>query len=163
MKTKGLFDRNTDMGFLLTTDGVQVFKAKTRFSIWPIALECLNLPPTIRAKRQNMLCTGSIPGPKSPKNLDSFLYPLIKEFEVLQMGIPAVLNSSLSDILPKRDREFVLKGHICLVGADMVAREKVVGSYTVIPHITFVVDIYTKVALWQIGYESDWQSFILLL
>lgn len=75
-----------------------------------------------------MLCTGFIPGPKGPKNLDTFLYPLIKEFEGLQNGIPAVLNSSISRSLPRRDREFILKGHICLVGADMVAREKVTKS-----------------------------------
>lgn len=87
-------------------------------------MECLNLPPTIRAKRQNLLCTGFIPGPKSLKNLDSFLYPLIKEFEALQNGIPGTLNGSLSAALPKGDREFILKGHICLVGADMIAREK---------------------------------------
>lgn len=72
-----------------------------------------------------MLCTGFIPGPKSPKNLDTFLYPLIKEFEALQNGIPGVLNGSLSLSLPKHDREFVLKGHICVVGADIIAREKV--------------------------------------
>lgn len=72
-----------------------------------------------------MLCTGFIPGPKGPKNLDSFLYPLVKEFETLQYGIPTVLNGSLSENLPRQDREFLLRGHICLVGADMIAREKV--------------------------------------
>lgn len=120
---KELFQRITDLGFVLTTDGVQVFKARKRFSIWPIALECLNLPPTIRGKRQNLLCTGFIPGPKGPKNLDSFLYPLIKEFEALQNGVTA-LDGAVPRSLPT-EREFVLKGHICLVGADMVAREKV--------------------------------------
>lgn len=125
LKGKGLFGSRTDLGFLLTTDGVQVFKAKTKFSIWPIALQCLNLPPAVRSKRQNLLCTGFIPGPKGPKNLDSFLYPLVKEFKALQNGVAAVLNGSLSSWLPKHDREFVLRGHICLVGADMIAREKV--------------------------------------
>lgn len=113
------------MGFLLTTDGVQVFKAKMKFSIWPIALVCLNLPPAIRTKHQNMLCVGFIPGPKGPKNLDTFLYPMIKEFEELENGIPGTLNGSLSSGLPRNSREFVLKAHICLVGADMIAREKV--------------------------------------
>lgn len=115
-------------GFLLTINGAQVFKAKTRFSIWPIALECLNLPPAVPAKRQNMLCVRFIPGPKGPKNLDTFLYPLVKEFDGLQNGIPAVLNGSISCSLLRRDREFTLKGHICLMGADMIAREKVAKS-----------------------------------
>lgn len=114
------------MAFVLSTDGVQVFKARTRFSIWPMALECLNLPPAIRGKRQNVLCTGFIPGPKGPKNLDSFLYPLVKEFEELQHGIIAI-NGSIPQSL-RTDREFILKAHICLVGADMVAIEKVTKS-----------------------------------
>lgn len=121
---------DTDLGFVLTTDGVQIFKTRSRFSIWPIVLQCLNLPPTIRAKRQNMLCTGFIPGPKGPKNLDSFLYPLIKEMEALQVGIPATYNASLPNTLPPSERIFVLKSHICLVGADMIAREKVAISYS---------------------------------
>lgn len=120
---KGLFKKTTDLGFVFTTDGVQVFKTKTRFSIWPMALECLNLAPEIRAKRQNLLCTGFIPGPKSPKNLDSFLYPMVKEFEELQNGVSAVNGAIPESIFT--ERQFTLKGHICLVGADMVAREKV--------------------------------------
>lgn len=47
LKAEGQFDSKTDLGFLLTTDGVQVFKAKTRFSIWLVVLECLYLPPVV--------------------------------------------------------------------------------------------------------------------
>lgn len=124
LKSKGLFRTKTDLAFLLTTDGVQIFKARARFSIWPIALECFNLPPAVRAKRQNMLCVGFIPGPKGPKNLDSFLFPLVKEFQVLQSGI-TTLNGAIPASLPIFERQFILRGHICLIGADMVAREKI--------------------------------------
>lgn len=77
-----------------------------------------------------MLCAGFIPGPKSPKNLDSFLYPLVQEMQILQDGIPGVLNAGLSSSLPEQQRRFILKGHICLIGADMVAREKVYHAQT---------------------------------
>lgn len=150
---KKLFRTSTDLGFVLSTNGVQVFKARTRFSIWPIVLECLNLPPTIRKKRQNLLCTGFIPGPKGPINLDSFLYPLVKEFEVLQRGIPGALNASIPRSLPT-DRKFTLKAHICLIGADMVAREKVtyssINDYK--PRLTLLV-----------GDESNREQVVLLL
>lgn len=39
MKTKkGLFDLDTDIGFMLSTDGVKVFKSRRSFSIWPLLL-----------------------------------------------------------------------------------------------------------------------------
>lgn len=38
MKKKGLFDLDTDIGFMLSTDGVKVFKSRRSFSIWPLLL-----------------------------------------------------------------------------------------------------------------------------
>ncbi|KAH0611860.1 uncharacterized protein H6S33_011125 [Morchella sextelata] len=122
MKAKRLFQQKTDLGFVLTTDGVQIFQSRAKFSIWPIALLCLNLPPTVRAKRQNMLCTGFIPGPKTPRDIDSFLYPLVKELEALERGIRGVLNASIPSWMP--EKHFTLHGYLCLVAADMIAREK---------------------------------------
>jgi hypothetical protein len=48
----------------------------------------LNLPPEIRVKKENMILCGFIPGPQNPKDLNSFLRPLIDEFLVL----PALLS-----------------------------------------------------------------------
>lgn len=67
-----------------------------------------------------MLLVGFIPGPKNPKNIDSFLYPLIQEFLQLEQGIPDVWNNT-------RKADFTLKAHICVVGADMPGREKLMN------------------------------------
>lgn len=38
MKAKGFFAADTDLAFMLSTDGVKVFKSRRSFSIWPILL-----------------------------------------------------------------------------------------------------------------------------
>ncbi|KAH8152606.1 uncharacterized protein LAJ45_03447 [Morchella importuna] len=121
MKTRhGLFSNDTDIGFLLSTDGVKVFKSRRSFSIWPLLLVNLNLPPAVRFKKRNMLLLGFIPGPNNPKDIESFLFPLIQEFLLLERGIPNVWNAS-------RNHNFTLRAHICLVAADMPGREKLMN------------------------------------
>jgi len=40
-------------------------------------LVCLNLPPEERFKRRNILVVGFTPGPNNPKDMDSYLWPLV--------------------------------------------------------------------------------------
>jgi len=92
-----------------------------------------SLPPDERYKLENLLFLGHIPGPDQPKDVDSFLEPLIAEFEVLQHGITAY--NAL------QDEEFLLRAHIIAVGADSRGREKVLhntgtGSYRYYPYCT---------------------------
>ena len=42
-KARGLYQDDTDMAFMLTTDGVKVFKTRDDFTIWPIMLVCILL------------------------------------------------------------------------------------------------------------------------
>ena len=51
-----------------------------------------NLPLQIRYLNKNILLAGLIPGPKNYKNLDSYLFSLIQEFQELDTGIPGVRN-----------------------------------------------------------------------
>lgn len=44
MKAKELFQQDTDIAFMMSTDGVKVFKSRRCFSIWPILL-VLSLTP----------------------------------------------------------------------------------------------------------------------
>jgi hypothetical protein len=69
-----------------------------------------------------MVLVGFIPGPKEPQNLDSFLYPLVKEFELLGNGVPGVYNAGRSGV----DSVFTMRAFIVSVGADMIGRSKVV-------------------------------------
>lgn len=115
-KEQGLYSQDTDLGFFFSTDGVRIFKTRSNFQIYPLLLVNLSLPPVERVKHRSMLLSGIIPGPKGPKDLDSFLYPLIREFKDLEVGVKAWNGF--------RRQEFILRAYISLIGADMVAREK---------------------------------------
>ncbi|KAG9084992.1 hypothetical protein FRC06_003777 [Ceratobasidium sp. 370] len=82
------FSAPTDVALGLSTDGFGPFKSRKQ-SCWPIIVFNYNLPPSIRFKLENILCLGVIPGPHSPKELDTFLEPLIAELEDLARGVPA--------------------------------------------------------------------------
>jgi hypothetical protein len=86
LKSKDLFGADTDIALTLSTDGVKVFKSRRAFNIWPLMLLCLNLPPEVRFKRRNVLFVGFIPGPANPKDMDSFLFPLVQELRQLEKG-----------------------------------------------------------------------------
>ena len=53
----------------------------------PVLVQVLNLPPQIRVKRENMLLSMLIPGPKSPKFIASFLHLLFREMRHAAHGI----------------------------------------------------------------------------
>ena len=61
LKEKGLFRDYRDLGFVFSTDGVQLFKIR-KFDIWPLLLINLNLPPNERVKKWNLILCGTIPG-----------------------------------------------------------------------------------------------------
>jgi len=46
-----------------------------------------NLPPDIRVKQENLMISALIPGPKAPKNFNSFLQPLVDELKKLQGNV----------------------------------------------------------------------------
>lgn len=62
-----------------------------------------------------MLC-GIIPGPGNPKDISSFLKPMIDEFSQLQNGVKAW------DRLGKES--FILRAHIALISGDTLAMAK---------------------------------------
>ena len=55
------------------------------YSAGVIFMVCLNLPPTLRYKRENVYLAGVIPGPKSPslEETNHFIEPLVLEFRDL--------------------------------------------------------------------------------
>ena len=69
-----------------------------------------------------MVLVGFIPGPKEPKDLDSFLYPLVQEFKALAHGIPGVFNAARQET---PQATFLMRAYIVTVGADMIGRSKV--------------------------------------
>lgn len=103
-------------------DGYQTFESHKSFTVMPMMLVCLNLPPELRFKEQNIMMHGIVPGPKQPDDTRSFLSPLIRDFERLQDGIRGVWNAFLQ-------AHTTMRAHICLVGSDMIARKVMMGTY----------------------------------
>ncbi|KAJ1556850.1 hypothetical protein HK405_001601, partial [Cladochytrium tenue] len=67
----------------------------------------------IRARDENLICVGVIPGPKKPMNMDSFLYPMVEELQLLGIGVTAFDSCTQT--------EFTLRAHIISVFGDMPA------------------------------------------
>ncbi|KAB5587541.1 Transposase family Tnp2 protein [Ceratobasidium theobromae] len=107
-------EREVALGF--ATDGMCPFKRR-KHSCWPLVLINYNLPPEIRTHIDNLLCVGLVPGPKSPKNLGSFLIPLIEELIELASGTPAV--DYVKGVI------FALRAHILAGFGDIPAISKI--------------------------------------
>jgi hypothetical protein len=82
------FSQPTDIALGLSSDGFGPFKS-CKQSCWPLLVFNYNLPPSVRTRLEHVLCLGVIPGPCSPKEIDTFLEPFIDELEELARGVPA--------------------------------------------------------------------------
>lgn len=76
----------------------------------PVILINYNLPPAIQYQCRNILLSHIIPGPQEPKNLNSFLHPLVTEMAELGAGIKAYNG--------KEKQPFDLKAWLVLVGGN---------------------------------------------
>ena len=110
------FSDRRDIALGLSLDGFAPFKRRNN-SAWPIILFNYNLPPDLRTHLDNLLCYGVIPGPKSVKDVDSFLIPLYDELMQLSEGVDGVLN-------PKAEEFFVLRAYLILLFGDIPAISK---------------------------------------
>lgn len=109
------FSCPNDIALGLSTDGFELFKSRKQ-SCWPLILVNYNLPPSIRTRLEHILCIGVIPGPNHPKEIDTFLLPLIEELETLARGIPAFDSADRSP--------FVLHAYLLACFGDMPAVAK---------------------------------------
>jgi hypothetical protein len=80
---EGFFLDERDIALSGSCDGFQLFKQKTD-DYWVVLFINNNLHPSLRVKRENLLTTMVIPGPRSPKDFNSFLFPLILELQELE-------------------------------------------------------------------------------
>ena len=78
--------RDIVLGF--STDGFGPFKKRNK-TAWPLFIFNYNLPPKERFQKENIISLGTVPGPKKPANLDSFLWPLVQELLKLEIGVSA--------------------------------------------------------------------------
>ena len=89
-------DDPRNLRLALATDGFNPFgNLNTQYSMWPVLLTPLNLPPWECVNPANCFMSLLIPGPSSPgKDFDLFLEPLIEELLELWKGV--VTHDALS-------------------------------------------------------------------
>ncbi|KAB5588211.1 Transposase family Tnp2 protein [Ceratobasidium theobromae] len=115
------FDNPEDLALGLSTDGFTLFKRRRRglSTAWPLILVNYNLHPKIRTRLENVLCIGVIPGPKQPRDINSFLIPLLDELLELEQGVEA------SGLKPNGTRyNFKLRAFIIIIFGDIPAISK---------------------------------------
>jgi hypothetical protein len=62
------------------------------------------------SRLSQLLLHSVIPGPRKPKDIDSFLYPLIQELKILHHGVTAYNGATKSDIS--------LRAHVITITAE---------------------------------------------
>lgn len=82
------------------TDGFNFFK-RGSYTAWPLLLVNYNLPPDERCHDDNVICCGVIPGPKKPKDYDTFWYPWVQEMQQLAEGVDTY-DADADEVFPLR-------------------------------------------------------------
>ena len=108
---------------MLNIDWFQPFKHRV-YSIGVMYLAIMNLPRSVRFKRENIIIVGLIPGPSEPsKNINTYLTPLVADLLTVWEGA----TFSTYD----NGDQFVRCALLC-IGCDLPAGRKTCGflSYT---------------------------------
>jgi hypothetical protein len=109
------FSNPRDIALGLSTDGFCPFKRR-KLTCWPLLLFNYNLPPDVRTHLNNLICVGIIPGPSAPKDMNSFLLPLVDELIELAKGVKTI------DVL--EGEYFILCAHLLHGFGDIPAVAK---------------------------------------
>ena len=84
---KPFLDETNSLAFMLNIDWFQPYKHRT-YSLGVIYLAIMNLPRSVRFKRENIIILGLIPGPSEPHlTINSFLTPLVSDLLTLWEGV----------------------------------------------------------------------------
>ncbi|GAA5931373.1 uncharacterized protein JCM15063_001448 [Sporobolomyces koalae] len=75
------YENDVDACIGILLDGFRIFD-RDEHNCWPVLAIDYNLPPAERYKTENVLIVALIPGPKSPKNLNSFLRPFVDDTKI---------------------------------------------------------------------------------
>jgi Transposase family tnp2 len=82
------FSHPRDIALGFSTDGCGPFKWHNK-TAWPLIIFNYNIPPKERLQKKNIISLGTIPGPKKPADMDSFLWPMVQELLQVAIGVSA--------------------------------------------------------------------------
>ena len=104
-----------DIFVLVSTDGFSPFKNR-KYDMWTVEAVNFNLPPEQRYLLQKVLQLSFIPGPRQPKNLQSFLLPLVNELKEAAEGVLMRIPDSSFDMFHR--------GSACYMQGSWLSRTK---------------------------------------
>lgn len=112
----------TGIGLILNIDWFQPF-VHTVYSVGVIYLVIMNLPRTIRFKRENIIIVGIIPGPSEPshESMNHYLKPLVKELNELWKGVNMIIYEGTTKVSK------TIRGALLCCACDLPAGRKVCG------------------------------------
>ena len=108
-----------DIFLAVSTDGFDVFSNR-RYDCWPVVAHVLNLDPIFRTAASNVVPLGFVGGPTQPKDLASFMKPMVREINSINSG--GGTEVELYDKTKSRVRVHVLR-----MTADLQALPKFSG------------------------------------
>ena len=109
------------LGLMINVDWFQPYK-HTTYSVGVVYLTVMNLPRSLRFKRQNVILVGILPGPSEPKHdINAYIEPLVEELLDLWHGMTFKVQSA-SGVLSK-----VVKCALLCVSCDLPAGRKLCG------------------------------------
>lgn len=109
-----------------TFDGVSLWRglgsiqARASTTCWPAAVIIYSFNPTLRTRLEHVFSLGVIPGPHSPKHVNSFLFPFFSEARRGAIGIPTFHRGL--------DRVFQMRFYTIFHTADMPGLCKLNGG-----------------------------------
>lgn len=118
LRSEGYFRSYRDLALGLSHDGIQLFKIGD-FEVTPILITVFNFRREHRYDSKHQIVVGIIPGPSQPKDLNSFMVPVVDELKLLETGILAWDAA--------RKEEFILKANLVMLQADSPAMNKVIN------------------------------------
>lgn len=104
------FEFDEDLCLGLMGDGVRLFKRSTK-SMWPFILINYSLPPEVRTHLIYLIPLMIVPGPRQPKDHNSFIVPFRDEMVMLGHGV------STYHCIKKE--KFLLRAYLVTIIADM--------------------------------------------
>ena len=105
-------------GFALNVDWFQPYK-HVNYSVGVIFLSVMNLPRSVRFKRENVLLVGIIPGPDEPScDINTYLEPLVEELLQFWSGVEMEVSHE--------GRKLIRCALLC-IACDLPAGRKVCG------------------------------------
>src|SRR5258708_32983414 len=131
------FSNIQDVALGLMLHGFQIFKAQSDggTTCWPLIILNFNLPPEICMQLMHIIPLSIIPGPKAPKDFNSFLRPFVDKCKKLAAGIWA-FNSHENKTF--KLHVYLISGHreMMAIKDVMNFKGRNVKSLSVVCHVT---------------------------